>query len=57
MCPSGALAGAVAGALCGAIACACPQSGGNVKQFKIYRWNPDDGKKPHVQTYSVDLDE
>ena len=37
--------------------CACAQSGGNVKQFKIYRWNPEDGKKPHVQTYSVDLDE
>jgi len=32
-------------------------SGGNIKQFKIYRWNPEDGQQPHVQTYPVDLDE
>ncbi|WP_372397992.1 succinate dehydrogenase iron-sulfur subunit [Azospirillum sp. HJ39] len=26
------------------------------KTFKIYRWNPDDGQNPHVDTYVVDLD-
>jgi len=29
----------------------------NVQQFDIYRWNPDDGKDPSTQTYSVDLDD
>ena len=27
-----------------------------VKDFKVYRWNPDDGKNPVVDTYEVDLD-
>src|ERR1700744_6361971 len=27
-----------------------------VKNFKIYRWNPDDGQKPRLDTYEVDLD-
>jgi succinate dehydrogenase / fumarate reductase iron-sulfur subunit len=27
-----------------------------VKNFKIYRWNPDDGQKPRLDTYQVDLD-
>jgi succinate dehydrogenase / fumarate reductase iron-sulfur subunit len=27
-----------------------------VKEFKIYRWNPDDGKNPVTDTYEVDLD-
>jgi len=26
-----------------------------IKEFQIYRWNPDDGKKPYMQTYKVDL--
>jgi succinate dehydrogenase / fumarate reductase iron-sulfur subunit len=26
------------------------------KQFKIYRWNPDDGENPHIDTYELDLD-
>ncbi len=25
------------------------------KNFKIYRWNPDDGQNPRVDTYEVDL--
>ncbi len=29
----------------------------NVKTFKVYRWNPDDGNNPRVDTYEVDLDE
>ncbi len=28
----------------------------NVKKFKVYRWSPDDGKKPTVDTYEVDMD-
>ena len=26
------------------------------KEFKVYRWNPDDGKNPVIDTYEVDLD-
>jgi len=26
-----------------------------MKDFQVYRWNPDDGGKPTLQTYSVDL--
>ena len=33
-----------------------PQGVTNLKEFKIYRWNPDDGKTPQVDTYFVDLD-
>lgn len=25
------------------------------KDFKIYRWSPDTGEKPHYQTYKVDI--
>jgi succinate dehydrogenase / fumarate reductase iron-sulfur subunit len=25
--------------------------------FKIYRWNPDDGQNPRVDTYEIDLDQ
>ena len=28
----------------------------NTKTFQIYRWNPDDGENPRVDTYEVDLD-
>ena len=27
-----------------------------IKEFKVYRWNPDDGKNPVMDTYEVDLD-
>ena len=27
------------------------------REFRIYRWNPDDGKNPQVDTYYVDLEE
>ena len=30
--------------------------GKNLRQFKIYRWNPDDGKNPRVDTYTLDMD-
>ncbi len=28
----------------------------NVKRFRVYRWSPDDGKNPRVDTYYVDMD-
>ena len=28
----------------------------NSRTFKIYRWNPDDGKNPQVDTYTLDMD-
>lgn len=29
----------------------------NVRAFKVYRWDPDDGENPRTDTYEVDLDE
>jgi succinate dehydrogenase iron-sulfur subunit len=28
-----------------------------VRHFRIYRWNPDDGQNPRLDTYQVDLDD
>ena len=33
-----------------------PAGAKNIKRFKIYRWTPDDGQKPRIDTYEVDLD-
>ena len=33
-----------------------PDGAGNTRTFKVYRWNPDDGKNPQVDTYEVDMD-
>jgi succinate dehydrogenase / fumarate reductase iron-sulfur subunit len=33
-----------------------PDGAKRVKRFKVYRWNPDDGKNPQVDTFEVDLD-
>lgn len=27
-----------------------------IKEFRVYRWNPDDGKNPRVDTYRVDME-
>ena len=35
---------------------AAPAGATNVKAFKIYRWNPDDGENPRYDTFEVDLD-
>ena len=32
-----------------------PDGASNVKNFKVYRWNPDDGQNPRVDTYEVDV--
>ena len=28
----------------------------NTRTFKVYRWTPDDGQNPRIDTYEVDLD-
>ncbi|MDJ0656156.1 MAG: succinate dehydrogenase iron-sulfur subunit [Xanthomonadales bacterium] len=30
---------------------------GNVKRFKIYRWDPDSGDNPRTDTYEIDMDD
>jgi succinate dehydrogenase / fumarate reductase iron-sulfur subunit len=29
----------------------------NVREYRVYRWNPDDGKNPRLDTYFVDTDD
>ena len=33
-----------------------PAGAQRIKKFNVYRWNPDDGNNPVVDTYEVDLD-
>ena len=33
-----------------------PAGATRVQEFRIYRWNPDDEKNPHVDIYEIDLD-
>ncbi len=35
---------------------AAPAGAKNVRAFKVYRWNPDDGENPRYDTYELDLD-
>jgi len=30
--------------------------GGNIKSFRVYRWDPDSGETPRIDTFEVDLD-
>jgi succinate dehydrogenase iron-sulfur subunit len=34
-----------------------PAGAKRVKNFKIYRWNPEDGQNPRLDTYQIDLDQ
>jgi succinate dehydrogenase / fumarate reductase iron-sulfur subunit len=34
-----------------------PEGAGRVKAFKIYRWDPDAGGNPRIDTYEIDLDQ
>jgi succinate dehydrogenase / fumarate reductase, iron-sulfur subunit len=34
-----------------------PTGAKNTRTFRIYRWNPDDGQNPRVDSYVVDLDD
>ncbi|MDE0307419.1 MAG: succinate dehydrogenase iron-sulfur subunit [Albidovulum sp.] len=33
-----------------------PEGAKNPRKFRIYRWNPDDGKNPRLDSYHVDMD-
>ena len=32
-----------------------PNDKENIRKFEVYRWNPDDDKKPEVDTYYIDM--
>ena len=34
-----------------------PANSNKVQEFRIYRWNPDDGANPKIDTYYVDRDD
>ena len=34
-----------------------PAGANNLTEFRIYRWNPDDGKNPRIDTYYVDRED
>ena len=34
-----------------------PSKSNNIKNFRVYRWSPDDEKNPRVDTYEVDLND
>src|SRR5229473_3586966 len=34
-----------------------PAGASETREFKIYRWNPDDGKNPSVDTYFIDTND
>ena len=34
-----------------------PENARNTREFRVYRWNPDEGQNPRVDTYLVDLDD
>ncbi|MDR3529767.1 MAG: succinate dehydrogenase iron-sulfur subunit [Rhodopila sp.] len=33
-----------------------PAGAKRIRDFKVYRWSPDDGKNPRMDTYQIDLD-
>ena len=33
-----------------------PEGAKRIRKFHVYRWNPEDGKNPAVDTFEVDLD-
>ncbi len=34
-----------------------PAGGARMKTFKVYRWEPEDGQNPRIDSYQVDLDD
>ena len=34
-----------------------PDGATNVREFRVYRWNPEDGQNPRIDTYFVDMDD
>jgi succinate dehydrogenase / fumarate reductase iron-sulfur subunit len=34
-----------------------PEGANNLREFRVYRWNPEDGQNPRVDTYFVNMDD
>ncbi|EKF19125.1 succinate dehydrogenase iron-sulfur subunit [Nitratireductor pacificus] len=34
-----------------------PEGAKNLREYKVYRWSPDDGDNPRVDTYYIDMDD
>jgi succinate dehydrogenase / fumarate reductase iron-sulfur subunit len=34
-----------------------PEGATNLREYRIYRWSPDDGENPRIDTYYVDMDD
>ncbi len=34
-----------------------PEGAANLREYRIYRWSPDDGDNPRIDTYFVDMDD
>ena len=34
-----------------------PEGATNLREYRVYRWNPDDGENPSIDTYFVDMDD
>ncbi len=34
-----------------------PEGAKNTREFRVYRWNPEDGTNPHMDVFHVDLDD
>ena len=34
-----------------------PEGATNLREYRIYRWSPDDGENPRIDTYYVDVDD
>ena len=34
-----------------------PAGASETREFRVYRWNPDDGKNPSIDTYHVDIND
>lgn len=33
------------------------ETGGNIRIFEVYRWNPETGENPQIDSYEIDLDQ
>ncbi|MFV8833861.1 succinate dehydrogenase iron-sulfur subunit [Aquisalimonas sp.] len=34
-----------------------PDGASNVREFKVYRWHPDEGQNPRIDTFELDMDD
>ncbi len=33
-----------------------PESANNIRNFEVYRWDPDSGENPRIDIYEIDMD-